>query len=124
MANTANITAVITAEDKASAVLKGFGSNVDKTAEQSSNSLLGLSNSFVAVAAASAGLVTFGKKSLDAFNQQDLAVTRLKAGIQNVTSATDKNVDSLIKQAAQLQKTTRFSDEAYISAQGILSTFQ
>lgn len=122
--NTANIKAVITAEDKASGVLKGFGSEVDKTSSSASDSFGKLSTSVVAVTAATAGMVAFGKKSLDAFNQQDLAVARLKAGIENVKSATDKNVDSLIKQAAALQKTTRFSDEQYISAQGVLTTFQ
>jgi hypothetical protein len=122
--NQANITAVITAQDKASAVLKDFGGQVDKTSESATGSMNKLNASFLATAAATAGLVAFGKKSLDAFNQQDLAVTRLQAGINNVKSATDKHIDSLIAQAAALQKTTRFSDEAYISAQGILSTFQ
>lgn len=62
--------------------------------------------------------------SFKAYEQQELAVTRLEAGIKNVKSATDKSVDSLIKQAQALQKTTRFSDEQIESAQGILTTFQ
>lgn len=117
----ANIKAVITAEDKASSVLKNFGKNVDKTSE---SVMGGLNASTLAVTAATAGIVAFGKKSLDAFNQQDLATVRLQAGINNVTSATSKNIKALTDQASALQKTTRFSDEQYISAQGILSTFQ
>lgn len=117
----ANIKAVITAEDKASAVLKGFGTNVDNTSKSITG---GLNASVLAVGAATAGIVAFGKKSFDAFNQQDLAIHRLQAGINNVKSATDKHIGSLIAQAVALQKTTRFSDEAYISAQGILTTFQ
>lgn len=122
--NQANIVAVITAEDKASSVLKSFGSEVDKTAVSATGSLNRLTTSYLAVIAATAGLVAFGKKSLDAWNQQDVAVARLRGGIQNVTSATDKSVDGLLKQAAALQKVTRFSDEQIISAQGILATDQ
>jgi hypothetical protein len=119
--NRANITAVITAEDKASAVVAGFGKNVEKSQKDVSSSI---SASAVAVGVATAGIVAFGKKSLDAFNAQDLATVRLQTGINNVRSATDKSIKSLLEQASALQKTTRFSDEAYISAQGILSTFQ
>ena len=121
MANVANIRAVITAEDSASAVLKGFGTNVEKTNQKVTESIKG---SYLALVSATAGIVAFGKKSLDAFNESDLAVTRLRAGIQNVTSATDKNIDSLLAQSRALQKVTRFSDDQYVSAQGVLSTFQ
>lgn len=121
MPNVATIKAVITAEDQASTVLKNFGTNVDKSGDKVTASL---KSSALALAAASAGVVSFGKKSLDAFNESDLAVTRLRAGIQNVTSATDKNIDALLDQAAALQRVTRFSDDQYISAQGVLSTFQ
>lgn len=48
----------------------------------------------------------------------------MQAGINNVKSATDKNIDSLLKQASALEANTRFSDEAVVSAQGILTTFQ
>lgn len=119
--NQASIRAVITAEDKASKVLANFGKNVDDTSKDVTSSI---SASTIAIGAATAGIVAFGKKSLDAWNAQDLATTRLQTGINNVKSATDKHIDSLIAQATALQKTTRFSDEAYISAQGILSTFQ
>lgn len=121
MSATANIRAVITADDKASAVFKKFGNETEKAGEKTSKSF---NNSWLAVTAATAGIVAFGKKSLDAFSQQELAITRLQAGINNVRSATDKHIDSLISQSVALQKSTRFSDEAYISAQGILTTFQ
>lgn len=117
----AHIRAVITAQDQASATLKKFGQNVSTTAQKTKKDLTG---SYLALAAAATGAFIFGKKSVDAYAQSELAIERLKTGIQNVKSATDKNVDSLINQAKQLQKTTRFSDDAYISAQGILTTFQ
>lgn len=118
---TANIKAVITADDRASSVLKKFGTQASAT-----SSTIGqrFKENRTAILAATAGIVAFGKSSLDAFNQQDLAVARLRAGINNVKSATDKNIDSLLAQASALQKNTRFADEAYISAQGILTTFQ
>ncbi len=98
-----NIRAVITAEDRASGVLKKFGLSGVLTM---------------------AALTQASKLSFQAFEQQELATTRLAAGIKNVKSASDHNIDSLLEQAAALQKVTRFSDEAVISAQGILSTFQ
>lgn len=119
--NQTNIKAVITAEDKASAVLQTFGK---KTSDASKSVNENLRNSALALTAATAGAVIFGKRAFDAYSQQELAVTRLATGIKNVNSATDKNIDMLIDQADALQKVTRFSDEQYISAQGILSTFQ
>lgn len=66
----------------------------------------------------------FFADSTKAADQQELAVSRLAAGINNVKSATDKHIGSLIAQATALQQTTRFSDEQVISGQGILATFQ
>jgi hypothetical protein len=100
---TTNIKAVITAEDKASAVLKKFG---------------------ISGAISLAAVTKASTDAFKAFEVQELAVTRLAAGIKNVKSATDDNIDSLLAQATALQKVTRFSDEAIISSQGILSTFQ
>ncbi len=66
MPNQANIKAVITAEDKASAVLKGFGDNVDKGAKSVTSSL---NASALAVAAATAGVVAM--TSLYALSEHD-----------------------------------------------------
>lgn len=117
----ANIKAVITAEDKASKVLKEFAGHTETAAKGINKNML---LTAAATVGATAAITKFGKDSFRAFEQQELATSRLKAGIKNVTSATDKNIDSLLEQASALQKITRFSDEAVVSAQGILSTFQ
>lgn len=66
----------------------------------------------------------FVTDSYKAYEEQEVAIARLQAGINNVRSATDKHIGALLEQAKALQQVTRFSDEQYISAQGILSTFQ
>jgi len=124
MANQANIKAVITAEDKASAVIKDFGSNTDKQFGKLAGAVAVGTAAYHVLYGAIGKVGDFLQTSLKSFETQELAVSRLQAGINNVRSATDKNIDSLLKQATALQKNTRFSDEAYISAQGILSTFQ
>lgn len=78
-------------------------------------------NAFNKVVSAGVNLI---KDSYNAYSQQDLALTRLQTGINNVKSATDKHIGALVEQAQALQKTTRFSDDQYESAQGILATFQ
>lgn len=116
----ANIRAVITAEDRASAVVGGFGSSFSRMTAAVGTGLA----VFSTLRAATLGVVDVFKDSIEAFQKQELATTRLQAGIQNVKTATDKNIDGLLKQASALERVTRFSDEATISAQGILSTFQ
>jgi hypothetical protein len=113
---------VITVDStRAQAALGGFGNKFQSFSK-------GIVNAFkqvgIVAAAVGAGLVAFGYKSLKAFEAQENATRRLAAGILNVKSATDKSIQGLLDQASALQKVTRFSDEAIVSAQGILSTFQ
>lgn len=117
----ANIKAVITAEDRASKVIRGVDDSIGGLSHTIGKTLRA---GALAGVAALGGLTAWTWKSVEAFAEEELAVTRLQAGIKNVTSATDKNVQSLINQASALQKVTRFSDEQIISAQGILTTFQ
>lgn len=113
MANTANIKAVITAEDKASRVLDDFGGKVSHIARDAA----------VAVAAAGAAVITFGISSVKAFSEsQDLisqtnAVLKSTGGIAGVTA---KEVTDL---AVAWQKQTKFSDEAIRGAENLLLTF-
>lgn len=127
MASEAHIKAVITAEDKASSVISGVGTSFTKlTGAMAAGNLIanGATAAFRGLSRAFGGVIDFALDALDAYNKENLAVTRLQAGINNVRSATDKHIDSMLNQAAALQKVTRFADEQYISAQGILSTFQ
>lgn len=117
----AKIRAVITADNRASGVLRTFDDSLGKIGHTVGNIL---KKGFLAASAAVAGFTAFAWKSIEAFAEEETAVARLSAGIRNVTSATDKNIDALLEQASALQATTRFADEAVISAQGILTTFQ
>lgn len=119
----AKIRAVITAEDRASGVLQGFDNKIGGIGNSIKKLLVG-AVSFYALERAISGVVGIAWKSIQAFAEEELAVTRLQAGINNVRSATDKHIGALLEQASALQMVTRFSDDAVISAQGILSTFQ
>lgn len=119
MADT-HIRAVITADDRASGVIKGFtGSFGQMAAAVATGTAI-----FETLKSVTFGVVGVFTDSIEAFEKQELATVRLRTGINNVKTATDKNIDSLLKQATALEKNTRFSDEAIISAQGILTTFQ
>lgn len=117
----ARIRAVITADDQASRVLAGFDNHLGKIGTTLRH---GVVAGAAVAGAAIAGLTAFAVKSIQAFAEEELAVTRLQAGINNVTSARSKDISALIQQASALQRVTRFSDEQVISAQGILTTFQ
>lgn len=120
----AQIRAVITAKDDASAVLNNF-------ANSGQASFAKLTGAFATGQAIFYGVENAIRKVGDVIGQTvsqaetwELVTTRLQTGINNVRSASDKNIDSLLKQAQALQGVTRFSDDAIVSAQGILSTFQ
>lgn len=116
----ANIRAVITADDRATPVVAGFGSGFTKMA----GAVAGGIAVFQALRGVTLGVIDVFTDSIKAFQEEEVATARLRAGILNVTSATDKNIDALLEQANALQTHTRFADEAIISAQGILTTFQ
>lgn len=119
----ARIRAVITADDRASAVIAGFGTKAHTGLSRFTKFALG-GLGVVGVTAAFHKMTDFVLDSVDAFAKEEIAISRLKTGIKNVKSATDDNIDSLLRQAEALQTVTRFSDEQIISAQGFLSTFQ
>lgn len=120
MANQVNVKAVITADDRASSVVSGFGSSFTKMAGAVAGGMA-IFETLKSVTFGIAGVVT---DSIKAFQEEEVAIARLRAGILNVTSARSKDVQGLLDQAAALQKVTRFSDEQVISAQGVLTTFQ
>lgn len=91
-----------------------------------------------ALATAGAGAIAFGASSVKAFQDQEDALARLNAGIENVLTNTGgmkkgsdelavslKNASKALQdQASGLQKHTRFADEEIISGQAMLTTFQ
>lgn len=120
MANQVNVKAVITADDRASSVVAGFGSSFTKVAGAVAGGIA-IFETLKGVTLGIAGVVT---DSIKAYQQEEVVIARLKRGIQNVTSARNDNIQSLLDQASALQRVTRFSDEQVISAQGVLTTFQ
>lgn len=116
----ARIRAVITAEDRASAVVSGFGASFGKMTSAVAAGMV----VFEGIKRVIGGVIDIFTDSIRAFIQAENAQMRLRGAIKNVTSATDKNVDALLDQAEALQQVTRFSDDQIVSAQGVLATFQ
>jgi hypothetical protein len=75
------------------------------------------------LAAVGAGLVAFGVKSVQAFNESEQVTTKLTKLILNQAGATMKQVDSLKAQAAAMQAVTPYGDELVMQAQAQLATF-
>ena len=59
-----------------------------------------------------------------AANIQEAVVARLTAGLKNVRTARESDLEMLLEQAAGYEMLTTFADEQVISAQAMLSTFQ
>ena len=63
-----------------------------------------------------------GKQVVDAFAKQELSVTKLRSVLK--LTGSEGSFQTLVDQAAQLQKTTIFADEDIINAQAMLGTFK
>lgn len=74
-------------------------------------------------AAATAGAVFFGKKSVDAYNASVEAQTKLSTNLLNVKGNTEANVKSIEKLAGALQKKGVVEDDAIIAGASQLATF-
>jgi hypothetical protein len=73
--------------------------------------------------AGGAGLVYYGKKSVDAYNESVEVATKLEKIILNLNGATMDNVEALKRQARELQKVGVFGDDVVMAAQAQLATF-
>lgn len=115
-----NIKAVITAEDKASSVLKGFGDNVG-----SLGSLVetGLKTAAVGLAAAGAAAVGFGVVAVKAFSDSEDRIAQTNAVLKSTGQAAGVTADQVTKLATALEKQTKFSDEDVRSVENLLLTF-
>jgi uncharacterized membrane protein len=116
----ANIKAVITAEDRASAALKNFGNNASSMGSKIKK---GLKIAAVATAAAGAAAIAFGVSSVKSFQESENAVAQLNAVLKSTKSVAGVTAKSAINLANSLQKVTKFSDEDVISAENLLLTF-
>lgn len=112
MASNLELKAVITAEDRASQVLSGFGKSLER-AETGSFALLG-----GLTALAGAAVLT-----VKAFGESEDTAAQLDAVLKSTAGAAGVTRDAAIDLASSLQKTTTYSDEAVLSAENLLLTF-
>lgn len=120
MANTANIKAVITADDKASSVLKKFG---DSVGSLGSAVTTGLKYALEGITAAAAATTAFGVSSVKAFSESQDLIAQTEAVIKSTGGAAKVTADQVTELATALQKQTKFSDEDIRSAENLLLTF-
>lgn len=113
MDNTANIKAVITADDKASSVLKSFG---DNSVDASKKMMAG-------VAAAGAAIVAFGVESVKAFEDSQSRIAQTNAVLQSTGGIAGVTADAVTKLSSALERQTSFSDEDVRSVENMLLTF-
>ena len=109
MAATAEIKAVITAEDNASDVVSKFGQNIGAIG----GSLL----------VAGAAMTAFGVMAVNSFNESEAVGAQLNAVLKSTGGIAGVTADEVNGLASALQKTTRFSDEQIGVAQNMLLTF-
>jgi len=108
MANS-NLVLSIIAVDKASKTLGGIGKSIGKMS--------------VNTAALGATLVAFGATSIKAFSDSEQAQVKLNDAFNKFPNLADTNVGALNALNAELQKKTRFDDEAYAAAQATLAQY-
>jgi phage-related minor tail protein len=129
MANSANVEvkAVVTAEDKASSVLKKFSGSIDSSkgavdkfddavSNLAKKALLGVT---VALGAATAAGFDF----VNSFNKSEEVTAQLNAVLKSTGQAAGVTADQALELASSLQKVTKFSDEDVLSAENLLLTF-
>lgn len=107
----ANIRAVITAEDRASGVLRGFGQSLTGLAE-AAGGLFALDK-----------IVSFGTSFVDAFNKADEATTKLNAVLSSTGDVSGVTAKQATDLAESLSHVTTFSKTTTLSAEDILLTF-
>jgi hypothetical protein len=83
-----------------------------------------LRNSSIALGAAFAGQLFLMKKVTDAAARQEAEERRLEDALANVAVARENDAEMLKLQAKELANHTKFADEAILSAQSMLATFQ
>jgi hypothetical protein len=93
--------------------LKGIGAGIADFGKQAA----------VFTGIAGAGMVAFGKVSVDAFNESEAAIAQLNAVLKSTGGVAGVTADEALKLAASLQKTSKFSDEAVLGAENLLLTF-
>lgn len=117
--NLPDLKSKISVEDQATPVLK----NVQKATKETNDTFKIFTPTMAAVAVGAGALAAAIQKSVEAYAESELAVKKLNdalsvAGLKNQDYS--KHLQSV---AADLQKTTRFSDEQVMSVQQLLVTY-
>lgn len=116
----ANVRAVITAEDKASGVLKGFGDNVNSfSAGMVAKGILIAD----AIEGAAKQVIGFGVSSIKAFSESQNLIAQTNAALASTAGVAGITADKVTELATAWQKQTRYSDEAVRGAENVLLTF-
>lgn len=109
MANS-NLVLSIIAVDKASKTLGNIGKSIGNLSAKS--------------AITGASLVAFGATSIKAFSESEAAQLKLNDAFDKFPTLADTSVTSLNKLNAEMQKKTRFDDEAYAAAESTLAQYK
>lgn len=120
----ANIRAIITAEDRASATLKKVGDNIDDFGGKAKAFLgdaVGQATAIAAAGFAALGAAVYA--STTAFMESQNVQAQLGAVLASTHGKAGLYLEDLNDQAKALQKLTKFSDEQIGSAQALLLTF-
>lgn len=111
---------VIKVRDEASDTLKQVGSTVNNVG----NSLKeGFGKAAIVSGVALAGLTAEAVKSINAFQESELAVSQLEAVLKSTKGAAGITKDAALDLASSFEKVTMFSDEAVLGAESMLLTF-
>lgn len=118
MAKSYTVSAKLEAKDNASGKIRGVrGAFSDLGSFLSS----GWTQAVAAGTAAFAGLIALFKSGIAASSESEDGIARLEAALTRLGPAADSVAAALNAQAVELQKTTRFSDDAVTSAQALLA---
>lgn len=110
---TAEIKAVITADDRASDTISRFGHGVGNVARVAA----------VGIGIASAAVVGFGVASVSAFMESEDAAVQLNAVLKSTGGVAGVTAEQANNLASSLQKVTKFSDETILGGENLLLTF-
>lgn len=128
MATADELRVVVKAEvDKATAEIKQFNSQLNKSGQQATKSAVNMAKLAAGVAAGVAafrGAVRIVRDLTDAYAVQERAEAKLAAVLRATGEAAGFNQQQLQSMASGLQGVTTFGDEAIINMQSLLLTFK
>ena len=111
---------LVTAKDAASDVIQGVGKSFGHLSDAA---MTGSKAMLAGVTVAAAGVVAFGKVSVDAYNGAAEASAKLATNLLNVKGNTQANVDQLEQLASKLQSVGVIEDDVIKAGMSQLATF-